>query len=317
VKYTTAAWDKVWNVTRALHTAATVAEAKDKDKLQAIDEAKIAVQVAVADWQETTKRSEAAAAYEVWANIFQQAPTSWDAAVTPSEAAYLPADHSHMVMPLTQEATHLTDAAQETVTKAVQAWNEANANILVVARHHIRSTFAEVLVKVASVTEVVNEATTAMGKAQTLPGVSWSKRTHVVAENELKVTEEAYDKITETIRALHAAYSVIQALAHHQGETWQVAHQTAKASLKGWKEASTATETAIETWRHTSTQSDPAQLDWCAGHTSISIATNLADKAVKAVSQAAQSWEKANSEILLAISNTNLRNAHESSREDN
>jgi hypothetical protein len=335
VKHTTTAWDEVWSATRALQTAAIVAETEDRDKWQAIHEARTAVQAVVVHWHEATRASEAA--YEAWANIFYKTPKNWDVTaippeseaaykawanilnwdvtaippeyvIDPTEAASLQADDPQtgpqtdpqtVAMSLIQKATHATNAAQETISKAAQAWNEANANIFVVASPHTRSTFAQAMIKVAAATKAVDEATTVIAQAQILPPavVSWDKIKQA-AEQEIEVTTKAYDQILETVETCRAAYHLIQTLSQNRGETWKVASQVAMASMEDWEKARAATEAVVGIWKQTSTQPDPY-----AAHRSICQATQITDTAIKAVSQATQSWKKVNPKILLAISN--------------
>jgi hypothetical protein len=303
VKHITTAWDKVWSATRALHTAVMMAEAEDnRDKWQTINEAQTAVQVVVTYCDKATRASETAS--EAWANIFDRAPANWDVTVT--EAAFLQADDPQTIaMSLIEEATRATNAAQETIFKADQAWNEANAKIFIVASHHTRSTFAQAMVQVAAATKAVDEATAAIANAQIRPqaAVSWDKIKRT-AETEVKVTTEAYDKILETMEACHAAYHIIQNLSQNREETWQVARQTAKTSIEDWEKARAATEASVQIWKQTSTQSDQLQPDLYAAHRSIIEAMQIADTAVTAISQATQSWQKVNPKLLLAISNT-------------
>jgi hypothetical protein len=312
VKHATTTWDEVWSATRALQTAAIVAEAEDRHKSQAIHEARTAVQGVVAHWHEATRASEAAS--EAWANIFGEAPANWDVAaippehvIDPTEAASLQADDPQTgVMSLIEKATDSTNAAQETISKAAQAWNEANANISIIASQYTRSTFAQVMIQVAAATKAVDEATAAIANAQ-IPSpavVSWDKIKQA-AEQEIEVTTKAYDQILETVTACRAAYYLIQTLSQNRGETWQVAYQTAKASMEDWEKARAGTEAVVGIWKQTtSTQSDQLQPDLYTAHRSIIGAIRLTDTAVKAVSQATQSWKKVNPKILLAISNT-------------
>jgi hypothetical protein len=305
VKHITTAWDKVWSATRALHTAVMMAEAEDnRDKWQTINEAQTAAQVVVTYCDKATRASETAS--EAWANIFDRAPANWDVAADPTEAAFLQADHPQTIaMSLIEEATRATNAAQETISKADQAWNEANAKIFIIASHHTRSTFAQAMVQVAAATKAVDEATAAIANAQIRPqaAVSWDKIKRT-AETEVKVTTEAYDKILETMEACHAAYHMIQNLSQNREETWQVARQTAKTSIEDWEKARAATEASVQIWKQTSTQSDQLQPDLYAAHRSIIEAMQIADTAVTAISQATESWQKVNPKLLLAISNT-------------